>query len=69
MTTEQLSREAQAVLDAVVSQPAYATRKRNAAALRATVQELKYIGITEKNILAIVNELAQDPTNPPVDAL
>ncbi len=32
-----------------------------AAALRATVQELKYFGITEKNILAIANEL--DETN------
>jgi len=28
-----------------------------AAALRATVQELKYFGITEKNILAIATEL------------
>ena len=28
-----------------------------AAALRATVQELKYFGITEKNILAIAAEL------------
>ena len=32
-------------------------RAQLAAALRAVVQELKYFGITEKNILAIANEL------------
>jgi hypothetical protein len=31
--------------------------KAIAAALRAAVQELKYFGITEKNILAIATEL------------
>jgi hypothetical protein len=31
--------------------------KAISAALRATVQELKYFGITEKNILAIATEL------------
>jgi hypothetical protein len=32
-------------------------KPRIAAALRAIVQELKYFGITEKNILAIAAEL------------
>lgn len=47
---------AQAVLDATGRKIWY----RNddiAAALRAVVQELKYFGITEKNILAIAAEL------------
>ena len=52
-----LSPAAQAVLDAVVSHPSFATRKRIAAALCAVVKELKCFGITEKNILAIADEL------------
>ena len=34
-------------------------RAQLAAALRAVVQELKYFGITEKNILAIATELEE----------
>lgn len=34
-----------------------------AAALRAVVQELKYFGITEKNILAIAAELEDQHTS------
>ena len=58
MTDRNLSSQAQAVLDATGRKTWY----RNddiAAALRAVVQELKYFGITEKNILAIVAELEQ----------
>jgi len=56
MTDRNLSSQAQAVLDATGRKTWY----RNddiAAALRAVVQELKYFGITEKNILAIAAEL------------
>jgi hypothetical protein len=62
--TEPLSPAAQAVLDAAFS--AYWSAEQEApndermiaaAALRAAVQELKYFGITEKNILAIAAEL------------
>jgi len=65
-TTEQwghLSPAAQAVLNAFLDAPVelgswYTTRQLQiAAALRALTQELKYVGITEKNILAIANEL------------
>ncbi len=56
-----LSPAAQAVLDAFVAnwqdEPMIQDRQCLAAALRATVQELKYFGITEKNILAIAAEL------------
>jgi hypothetical protein len=56
-----LSPQAQAVLDAFLSEwDVYAVseaRWATAAALRAVVQELKYFGITEKNILAIAAEL------------
>ena len=45
----------QAVLDAYRS--SHLSINNLAAALRAVVQELKYFGITEKNILAIVAEL------------
>lgn len=51
-----LSSQAQAVLDATGRKTWY----RNddiVAALRAVVQELKYFGVTEKNILAIADEL------------
>jgi hypothetical protein len=54
-----LSPAAQAVLDAVryeVEAECYSPWIA-AAALRAVVQELKYFGITEKNILAIAAEL------------
>jgi hypothetical protein len=58
--TDNLSLAAQAVLqefwNAPVS-PARNVAQRVAAALRALTQELKYIGITEKNILAIADEL------------
>ena len=55
----QLSPEAQAVLDAVCdnTEPDCDTQHLIAAALRAVVQELKYFGLTEKNILAIAAEL------------
>jgi hypothetical protein len=57
----ELSPQAQAVLDAFVAnwqdEPMIQDRQCLAAALRATVQELKYFGITEKNILAIATEL------------
>jgi hypothetical protein len=52
-----LSPQAQVVLDASNLQPCTDSRLILAAALRAVVQELKYFGITEKNILAIAAEL------------
>ena len=68
MTNKQLSPAAQAVQDAAF--PVYDEEENlyfvsgeqhagmiAAAALRAVVQELKYVGITDKNILAIANEL------------
>jgi hypothetical protein len=55
--TEPLSPAAQAVLDASNLHPWTDSRLILAAALRAVVQELKYFGITEKNILAIAAEL------------
>jgi hypothetical protein len=51
-----LSPAAHAVLDAYTDAP-ISGRVALAAALRAVVQELKYFGITEKNILAIAAEL------------
>jgi hypothetical protein len=61
MENTALSPEAQAVLDAFLSEwPDEALeqdRKCLAAALRAVVKELKCFGITEKNILAIADEL------------
>jgi hypothetical protein len=61
-TTTQLSPQAQAVLDAYWKSPwdpslQHEDRYAIAAVLRAVVQELKYFGITEKNILAIAAEL------------
>ena len=57
----ELSPAAQAVLDAAYEVRPWMIRVDSgdiaAAALRAVVQELKYFGITEKNILAIANEL------------
>jgi hypothetical protein len=57
--TKPLSPAARAVLNAADSafDQAGTTRQGIAAALRAAVQELKYFGITEKNILAIAAEL------------
>jgi hypothetical protein len=54
-----LSPAAQAVLDACHLDAALDEDDMLglAAALRAVVQELKYFGITEKNILAIADEL------------
>ncbi len=52
-----LSPAAQAVLDASNLHPCTDSRLILAAALRDVVQELKYFGITEKNILAIAAEL------------
>jgi len=57
-----LSPAAQAVLDAFLKAPMGQSHVDDdliaiAAALRAVVQELKYFGITEKNILAIAAEL------------
>ncbi len=48
---------AQAVLDAVKEICPAPADEIAAAALRAVTKELKYFGITEKNILAIANEL------------
>jgi len=62
MTDKQLSPAAQAVMVAatngnfnVVNDSVY--KQCIAAALREVVRQLKYIGITDKNILAIANEL------------
>ena len=59
MTT--LSPAATAVLDAFTDSDTihglHLMTPRLAAALRAVVQELKYFGITEKNILAMTAEL------------
>jgi len=60
--TRYKSPAAQAVLDAYFTHADLLNREVSneemiAAALRATVQELKYFGITEKNILAIATEL------------
>ena len=56
-----LSPAAQAVLSAYHASPLIKDNLLHryclAAVLRATVQELKYFGITEKNILAIATEL------------
>jgi hypothetical protein len=52
-----LSPAAQAVINAVLEICPAPADEIAAAALRAVVQELKYFGITEKNILAIVAEL------------
>jgi len=52
-----LSPSSQAVLDASNLLPGKDSYTILAAALRAVVQELKYFGVTEKNILAIATEL------------
>jgi hypothetical protein len=52
-----LSPAAQAIEDAYFNADGFGYRNGLAAALRAVVQELKYFGITEKNILAIAAEL------------
>jgi hypothetical protein len=56
----ELSPAAQSVLDAAFEPWETADKSELiAAALRAVVQELKYFGVTEKNILAIAAELEQ----------
>ena len=61
--TKSLSPAAQAVMNAFLGDAEDTglqmddLRENVAAALRAVVQELKYFGITEKNILAIAAEL------------
>ena len=63
--TNPLSPAADAVMDAYMANcgwldgPLEKDYRCAAAVLRAVVQELKYFGITEKNILAIANELEQ----------
>jgi hypothetical protein len=61
MTNRTLSPTAQAVLNAAYKRmddnPHNEVEATLASALRAAVQELKYFGITEKNILAIAAEL------------
>ena len=53
-----LSPSAQAVLDAFICCPVETSNQLAlAAALRAIAQELRYVGITERNILAIADEL------------
>jgi hypothetical protein len=66
----ELSPAAQVVLDAANGAQSYGpddclneSRWIAAAALRAVVQELKYFGITEKNILAIAAELEALPND------
>jgi hypothetical protein len=61
---EPLSPAAQAVLDAVVSHPSFATRKRIAAALRAAADQLSYKlpfeddgRVDVSDLLAIATEL------------
>lgn len=65
MKNTALSPQAQAVLDAFLAEwPDEALeqdRECLAAALRAVVKELKCFGITEKNILAIADELEGSP--------
>ena len=55
----ELSPQAQAALDSVEDDCIHPADRHRiaAAALRAVVQELKYFGVTEKNILAIAAEL------------
>jgi len=56
--TDNLSLAAQAVLQEFWNAPVSPARNvQIAAALRALAQELKYVGITEKNILSIADEL------------
>jgi len=56
--TDNLSLAAQAVLQEFWNAPVSPARDvQIAAALRALAQELKYVGITEKNILSIATEL------------
>ena len=54
--TDPISPAAQAVLNAYQLAP-IEDEQTAAAVLRAVVQELKYFGVTEKNILAIAAEL------------
>jgi hypothetical protein len=54
--TDPISPAAQAVLNAYQLAP-IEDELTAAAVLRAVVQELKYFGVTEKNILAIAAEL------------
>jgi hypothetical protein len=56
----ELSPAAQAVLDGFRAVPTLMDAPSIAGALRAVVQELKYFGITEKNILAIAAELEDE---------
>jgi hypothetical protein len=56
----ELSPQAQAVYDAyrkAAASPYYYEHDGLVAALRVVVQELKYFGVNEKNILAIAAEL------------
>ena len=55
MTDKQLSPEAQAIVDAYANTIGY--HAGFASVLREVVKQLKYIGITEKNILSIAKEL------------
>ena len=48
--------QAQAILD-TYWKPKFRSNETLAATLREVVNQLKYIGITEKNILDIANEL------------
>jgi ribosomal protein S9 len=64
-----LSPAAQAIINAAVEggggygRATTVLHARIATALRAVVQELKYFGITEKNILAIAAELEGNTTS------
>jgi DNA-binding transcriptional regulator YhcF (GntR family) len=63
MTNKQLSPAAQAVLDAAMNTPIFVghyergEKDQIAASLRELVNQLQYIGITEKNILELADEL------------
>ena len=77
--TNHKQERAQAIIDATMEltlRPQQGDRaKVIASALRKVVEELKYIGITEKNILELANELealdelAQENPQVPLDAL
>ena len=73
-----MTERAQKIMDAygkVLEKSVWYNEECVVAVLRAVVEELKYIGITEKNILELVNELetpdqlAQENPQVPLDAL
>ena len=57
MTNQQIAENLLVAYRKVLEQSVYYDEDFIISILRAVVQELKYIGITEKNILTIANEL------------